>query len=309
MYQGEVTSLDARCFDIYYLEARCFDAEANGIDPLWPLRVMRPGVVSNRRFVAGHDDSHANTLPHVNGAFRVEGDWPQPITITRGWAKATARPWNDEASDGFIRLERGRADFLRSVTDEVAANSGGGVFSPAIFGSSTRIWIRAGYEEVMRLDVMERPLGIEIEQPTRRVEVVGRPPWQRLFEIDQLAFSGFWRMSIHGLKEAFHSTSSGVLMTIGENGHIGGFAIVGSQWGTAYLQRIAVEPSAGGKGLGTDLLRAAVKWARSTPAATIVLNVRSGNSRARSLYERAAFRQTGTSLRILRHGRTTLLDQ
>lgn len=245
----------------------------------------------------------------MDGAFRVEGEWPQPITITRGWSKATARPWNDEAPDGFLRIARGRVDFLRSATDEVAAHSGGGVFSPAIFAGSARIWVRAGYEEVIQLDVMERPLGMEIERPTRRVETVPRPPWRRLFEIDQAAFEGFWRMSTHGLKEALESTASGTLLTVGEEGRIAGFAIVGSQWGTAYLQRIAVEPSAMGNGFGTDLLRAAVKWARSTTAGSIVLNVRSANSGARSLYERGGFRPTGTTLRILRHGTTTLLAE
>ncbi len=258
--------------------------------------------------MAGHDDSHANTLAQVNGAFRVDGEWPSPVTITRGWSKATARPWNDETRDGFIRLERGRADFLRSATDQVSTMSGGGVFSPALFRESARIWLRAGYVEVARLEVMERPLGVATERPTREAELVDRPPWPRLLEIDQRAFQGFWRMSIHGLKEALGSTGSAAVLTATVGSHLAGYVIVGSQWGTAYLQRVAVDPSFGGDGIGTDLVRAAIEWARSTPAATIVLNVRSENSRAKKLYERIGFRPTGTSLRILRHGDTTLLD-
>ena len=245
----------------------------------------------------------------MNGAFRVEGEWPSSITFTRGWSKATARPWNNEASDGFIRLERGRADFLRAVTEKVAETCGGGVFSPALFGDATRIWVRAGYEEVRRLQVMERPLGVEIERERSKVKVAEPPPWDRLLEIDEAAFEGFWRMSIEGLQEASHSTATSVVLTAMDSDYVGGYAIVGSQWGTAYLQRIAVDPASEGKGIGTDLVRAAVAWARSTPAATIVLNVRSSNTRAIALYERCGFRSTGVSLRILRHGDTTLLGE
>lgn len=245
----------------------------------------------------------------MNGAFRVEGEWPSPITITRGWSKARARLWNDEASDGFIRLERGRSDFLRSATDEVTAISGGGVFSPAMFAGSTRIWSRAGYEEVMRLEVMERSLGVGVDRPSGEVGVATKPPWQRLLEIDQGAFRGFWRMSLHGLKEALESTTSATVLTAKSDGQVAGYAIVGSQWGTGYLQRVAVEPAQGGQGIGTDLIRAAVAWARTTPATTIVLNVRSDNASAKRLYERCGFRPTGTHLRILRYGNTTLLGQ
>lgn len=245
----------------------------------------------------------------MNGAFRVEGEWPSPITITRGWSKATARPWNDEAPDGFLRLERGRSDFLRSATDEVTAISGGGVFSPAMFAGSTRIWSRAGYQEVMRLEVMERPLAVGIDRPKGEVKVASKPSWPRLLEIDQQAFGGFWRMSLHGLQEALNSTTSATVLTATTDGQVAGYAIVGSQWGTGYLQRVAVEPSQGGRGMGTDLVRAAVAWARTTSAATIVLNVRSVNERARRLYERCGFSQTGTQLRILCYGETTLLGQ
>ena len=309
MDQGEIGSVDARGFQIYHVEPRGLDPETNRVESLRPLWVVEPGVVLERRLVAGHDHSHANTLPQVNGAFRVEGEWPSPITFTRGWSRATARPWNNEASDGFIRLERGRADFLRVVTEKVAETCGGGVFSPAMFGGATRIWVRAGYEEVRRLQVMERPLGVEIQRPRREVNTAEPPPWQRLLEIDKAAFEGFWRMSIHGLEEASHSTTFSVVLTATDADHICGYAIVGSQWGTAYLQRIAVDPVVEGKGIGTDLVRAAVAWARSTPATTMVLNVRSSNTRAIALYQRCGFTATGASLRILRHGDTTLLGE
>lgn len=217
-----------------------------------------------------------------------------------------ARPWNDESPDAFLRLERGRTEFLRSATEKVSSICGSGVFSPAMFRGSTHIWARAGYEEVRQLEVMERPLGISVEPPHREVREDPKPDWNRLLAIDQAAFEGFWRMSVDGLREALASTSPSSVLTVGEG--VDGYAIVGSQWGIAYLQRVAVDPDRGGRGLGTDLIRAAVKWGQTTAAGSMVLNVRLENERARRVYESQGFTITGTNLHILRYGSTTLLN-
>lgn len=126
--------------------------------------------------------------------------------------------------------------------------------------------------------------------------------------IDRSAFTGFWRMSLDGLKEAHASTSNSATLTVSHDGEMVGYVIVGAQWGTAYLQRVAVEAGRTGAGFGTALVRAAVEWARQTSAASMVLNVRSENERASSLYERCGFSDTGRTLRILRYGDTSLLE-
>lgn len=240
--------------------------------------------------------------------FRVEGSWPSPVSIRQGWGRAVARPWNDESADAFLRLERGRSDFLETATRKITSISGGGVFSPAMFPNSTRVWTRAGYEQIRQLEVLERSLRVRVAQPTRKVRRNPRPEWDRLLEIDRAAFAGFWRMSLDGLSEALSSTNLSTVLTIATDDVVFGYAIVGSQWGTSYLQRVAVDPVQGGKGLGTDLVRAAVKWARETTATSMVLNVRAENARAIRLYEREGFTNTGSKLLILRYGTTTLLN-
>lgn len=246
----------------------------------------------------------------MSGLFRVDGAWPSPVTITQGWGRAAARPWNDEARDAFLRLERGRAQFLRSATEHIASLSGSGVFSPAMFVDSTKVWTRAGYEEVRQLDVMERSLRAEADKPSRQINQTVDPDWSRILEIDRGAFKGFWRMSEEGLREALGSTSPSVVLTIPSgDDQVLGYAIVGSQWGTAYLQRVAVDPTHAGQGIGTDLIRGSVGWARTTSAISIVLNVRPENSQAVRLYERHGFTTTERNLRILRYGDTTLLGQ
>ncbi len=174
------------------------------------------------------------------------------------------------------------------------------VYSPALYTSSTRIWLKCGYEESFHLDVMERSVTSPRPGPNSLVVEAERPDWGALIEIDRHAFQGFWRMSVAGLNEAMSSTSRSVVLTMGDT-EIAGYAIVGAQWNVSYLQRIAVHPEHGGKNIGSDLVRAALQWARKKSAQTMVLNVREENARARRLYSREGFTPTGTTLRVLRY--------
>jgi ribosomal protein S18 acetylase RimI-like enzyme len=61
-------------------------------------------------------------------------------------------------------------------------------------------------------------------------------------------------------------------------------------------------PRHSGKGIGADLLRAALSWARQEGARAVVLNVRDGADVARRLYQSHGFVDTGTRLEILRNG-------
>lgn len=59
------------------------------------------------------------------------------------------------------------------------------------------------------------------------------------------------------------------------------------------LENIVVAPSARRQGLGNRLLNALLAAARETHSASVFLEVRESNSAARTLYEKAGFKQTG----------------
>lgn len=308
MDECQVTPLDGRRLDLDYVETGLEHTPSHGANTVGPLRMAATRVVTERRRVAGNYDFHLLTLPQVTDGFRVEGVWPSPISLQRGWGRATARPWNDEAPDAFMRLQRGRTEFLRAASETVSGMCGSGVFSPALFPSAMGIWTRAGYEEVGQLEVMERQLGADLPEPQRSVRVDPEPDWARVLEIDRVAFEGFWRMSIHGLTEALASTDQAAVLVVEDAGRVLGYAIAGSKWGIGYLQRVAVEPEAGGRGLGRDLVRASLRWARTSGARNLVLNVRPENERAKRLYHREGLTQATTNLRILSYGQSTLLN-
>lgn len=245
---------------------------------------------------------HLRTLAQVASLLRVDGSWPGSISLSAGWYRARARPWNETIIDPMLRMDRGGADFLRMVTRHFHGLGADAVYSPALYPSSTDVWRRAGFGDFVSLEVMERPL---VDMPSSgdrgNVLIERRPDWEQMLDVDRVAFEGFWGMSRLGLREAQMTNKTSVVLVAPDDRRLSGYAIVGMQWATAYLHRIAVRPEAAGRGIGAALLSAAMEWGAKSGGNSMILNVRLENSRARRLYERLGFAHTPTALEVLRH--------
>lgn len=282
-------------------QPRLIEAGEDGADALRALGMTRPRVMEQSRRMAGNYEVHVLTLAQVATLLRVEGSWPGQITLTAGWFRARARPWNDSVAEPMVRLERGGTEFLIAVREELFDMEPGDAYSPALYPTSTRVWRRAGFAEHAALAVMERPLSPVPDPGPHPVTVDVEPDWDVVVDIDRAAFEGFWGMSRLGLQEAHATNRATTLITVSTGNGPVGYAIVGTQWGVAYLHRIAVYPEHSGEGLGVSLLSGAMRWGAANGGRSMVLNVRADNRRARSLYERSGFHDTGTDLRVLRH--------
>ncbi len=232
----------------------------------------------------------------------LDGVWPGSVTVRRGWAKAMARPWNDDFPDPAVRLDRGSHEFLRAVAELLGPMGSGIVYSPALYPSATKVWISAGFTPFRLLDVMELALGTGIGQPEHEIEATNAPDWNPLVAIDHHAFEGFWRMSEAGLVEAMRATPRAIVLTARIGNELAGYALVGSQMTVSYLQRVAVTPSFASRGIGGSLVRASALWASKRGSRALVLNLRPENDRARRLYEREGFQGRETPLHLLRYG-------
>lgn len=230
----------------------------------------------------------------------VGGEWPRPVTLRSGWARAIARPWNDDVDDAHLRLIRGSATFLAGCVEALGGLGAAGVASTPLLPANRGIWERAGFVDHLELKLYRRPLDAAIEKPAAAVAVLEDVPWERLVTIDASAFEPLWRMSEAALQEAFDATTRATVLATDPGPDPSGFAIVGVAGGTAYLQRIAVDPTRQGEGLGRSLVRAALGWGMRRGAAAMILNTQPDNAASAALYEAEGFAEVAPGLVVLR---------
>lgn len=240
------------------------------------------------------------TLSHMRTEVRAQGEWPGQIQLRRGWRVAQARPWNDQSpAMAALRLDRGGDRFLDACVHWLMGRGVEVTLSPALAADQTRIWRQAGFSDHLELVVFERDLTAATDPPLHRVETHPDPDLVLLAAIDDRAFEPVWRVGRGGLADALSATPISETLTVIDDGHIVGFAIVGELSSVSYLQRVAVEPSQARRGIGRSLVRASMDWARRRGARSMLLNTQPDNQAAASLYRSEGFMSLGRKLSVL----------
>jgi ribosomal protein S18 acetylase RimI-like enzyme len=229
------------------------------------------------------------------GGVSIRGTWPGTVVLRAGWAKAVARPWHDDDPRASLRFERGSADFLRACADGLHRLGAPEVLSAPVHRSTMGVWTRAGFVPHRQLLLMERSLAAPIAMPARDAEpaVV-----DDVVAIDRAAFDPEWRIGRLGLTDALEATPRAVVLTIGSPPV--GFTIVGVSGFTSYLQRLAVRPESARQGVGADLVRHSVVWAKGTGARSMLLNTQPENTVAMALYRAHGFELLPDRLTVMR---------
>jgi len=229
------------------------------------------------------------------------GNWPGRIVLRRGWARAEARPWNDDEPQASLRLLRGGAPFLEACATRLLDLGVTGVISPPLPLSARRAWHQAGFTEYIDLALMRKSLDDVGPPPSHLVIERDNSDLSELLAIDVAAFSPFWRFNNGALEEAISATSRSTTLTIqGGEGNPIAYAVVGFGSDISYLQRVAVDPSWQGHGMGRSLLRVAARKARAAGAKVLLLNTQVDNNAAIALYEDEGFAQLPEPLTLLR---------
>ncbi|MCB2223416.1 MAG: GNAT family N-acetyltransferase [Actinobacteria bacterium] len=233
---------------------------------------------------------------------RVTGDWPAPVALRKGWARADARPWNDAVPLAHLRLQRGNAAFIAECVEAVAELGAPGVLSPPLPESAQRIWREAGFRPHAQLALLRLDLGAA-RAPDRLVVAGGPADLREALRIDAAAFDEFWRFDRHAMDEAVSSTRRAAIHVVRKaGGGLSGFAVTGVGVTIAYLQRLAVDPASQGKGVGRSLVRAAARWAAREGARSLMLNTQRDNVPAIGLYETEGFEVLSEPLAVLKAG-------
>src|SRR5690606_37401569 len=152
----------------------------------------------------------------------VSGRWPGRVVLRSGWAKASARPWNDTDPRASIRFERGSADFLRNAATALVELGAPAVLSAPVHSTGMDLWVRAGFQPYRQLLLMEARLGRDIPDPGPFDRSAGVDD---VAHIDDAAFDPEWQIGRLGLADALSATSHSAILTLGRPP--AGFAIAG----------------------------------------------------------------------------------
>jgi ribosomal protein S18 acetylase RimI-like enzyme len=230
---------------------------------------------------------------------------PAPTVVRSGGWSARVSPWHGVARTAhvvpFAGVPAPEGDGLATVLDELAALGFDEVVTTALAPPDQTPYLLAGFEALERLHLLSCRLD---ELPDIRGRAVLRRPrrseWSAMVGVDERAFDPFWHLDAEGIADAVAATPSARLRIAAANGVVG-YAVTGRSGRRGYVQRLAVEPTLAGRGIGSDLLVDGLRWLRSRGAASAMVNTQVGNDRAVALYLRHGFVPVGYDLAVL-HG-------
>lgn len=228
------------------------------------------------------------------------------------WGRERARtvPWRGSPRVALLTPLPGAPvpslAFVRRCVDTLSARGFTGVVTGALAPVEQRAFLAAGFAEAERLHLLSHDLTGLSSSPSAGAKLRRARPRDRadVLRIDQLAFPPFWQLDEAGLTDALTATPHArfQVATDDATGRVIGYAISGRSGRSGYLQRLAVDPTQHGRGIGRWLVVDGLRWLARWRVEQCVVNTQWGNEVALGLYERIGFRRLPQGLAVLRKG-------
>ncbi len=210
-----------------------------------------------------------------------------------------------------------RARAVDEAARRVAAMGFDRVFTEAVDEKAALPFLETGFSVVEELVVLKRSVGRFSRVPRERTakplaRIVPADPhrYQEIAGLDRRAFPEFWSLSPEGIEDAVRATRSAVVLVAEalapapdlhypQGDPLLGYAILGIEGRTAYLQRLGVDPAWQRRGLGRALAISVMRLARRSTASVLWVNTPATNLGALTLYESLGFAPLGRPLLVL----------
>lgn len=174
----------------------------------------------------------------------------------------------------------------------------------AMFPVAADAFTEAGFHTIDTLALLETSLPARTtgrRSDTQRLRACHLPD---VAALDRRAFGDPWGNDVRSLTAITDATPrhrARIVTDVDEHGErcVGGFAITGQSGVFGYLQRLAVDPSARGRGIARRLVDDSLRWMQRRGATTAMVNTALDNDAALSLYDSVGFRPRTETLRIL----------
>ncbi len=228
-----------------------------------------------------------------------------PQVVRKGGRSLRIAHWPGRARTAQLGPVPGEApptgDLVRAAVDDLGELGFDRVLTIALAPADQAPFRAAGLDEQDRLVLLRHELA-PLPAPVAhacvpRLRTARRGEWGALADLDGRAFPGPWHLDLPGITDSLTATPWARIRAAGTPAL--GYAVVGRSRDVGYLQRLAVEPTAQGRGIGTALTVDALAWCRAKGGLEVVVNTQESNTRALALYLRLGFRELPERLAVL----------
>ena len=227
-------------------------------------------------------------------------------TITWGPEKFRVGPWHADGRVAYLAVGshtfRPSPTGIGAVLERLRRDGFARVVTGALRPQEVPAFLASGFAERERLVVLSRPIHRDEPSPTIAVRRCRPTEMDQVVRVDHAAFAPPWQLDVAGIRDAMAATPRSRLRLVTSpalGGAVAGYAVCGRAGRTGYLQRLAVDPTVHGHGLGRALLADALGWLARWRATEVLVNTQETNRRAIDVYLSAGFRADRSELIVL----------